>query len=117
MPTSVDPTQKQARVEVLAGEYRSLAAAATPIQDRMDAIRAELRDLLDYGSHPAAGIKIGVQPNRTFDPDRFANLYPKEQYPQFYKRVPDRKTIDAQFPPDAIRAFQKEGAPKIVVAI
>lgn len=117
MPTSLDPTQKTARIEALAREYASLAAAATPIQERMDAIRAEWRTLLDFGSHPAAGLKIGVQPNRTFDPSRFAALYPAEQYPQFYKSVPDTKVIADQFPKAAAGAFQKEGAPKVVVTV
>lgn len=119
MSTSTDDTrvpETEARLEALAREYADLNARREPIENRMQEIRAEFRNLLDYGTSRHAGQTISIQHNPIFDEDAFRAAYPVGRYPHLYKQAPpDRAAIKENLAPAEVRAFHTEGAPKVVI--
>jgi predicted Zn-dependent protease len=120
MSTISDPTQShpatEARLEELAQEWTFLADKRQPIDERMEQIKAEYRQLLKQGtSVKAAGVTISVRRNATFDADAFRKAYPVMQNTQLYKSVPDHGAINKNLPPVEVQRFQKEGTPAVVI--
>jgi hypothetical protein len=120
MSTISDPNKSnpatEARLEELAREWSSLDAAKEPIEQRMEQIKAEYRQLLQTGaSVKAAGRTVSIQRNPTFKPAEFMAAYPVLKFPHLYKSAPDMNAIKENLPPAEIKTFQAEGTPKVVI--
>lgn len=120
MSTTGDPTQispaAEARLDELAKEWSFLQDQRQPIDDRMEQIKNEYRQLLATGTTvKAAGRTISIQRNPTFDPAAFRAAYPVLKYPHLYTSVPDSGAIKENLSPATVRTFQKEGTPKVVI--
>lgn len=122
MSTVSDPTQNpnatEARLEQLAKEYSALDAEKEPIEQRMEQIKSEYRALLEVGATvKAAGRTVSIQRNARFDPDKFRAAFPVLQFPHLWTtiEVPNTEAIKESVPPAAMRNFQKEGTPKVVI--
>lgn len=103
--------QDKKEAETLAAEYARHAAAAKPHLDEMNRIKSRFRELLDYGTHEAGNLSVGIQRNSRFDDKAFQAKYPVELNPTFYKPVVDRTQVS-----DAVAAeFMKQGEPKVVI--
>lgn len=78
----------------------ALATELVRVQEQKDLIEAreaELKDLLrkyGIGDHDAgeAGV-VDIGPNRRLDPELVEKIYPPDQNPTLYKRVPNPKAL------------------------
>lgn len=101
--------------DTLVKEYAQLADQRNTIDERLDAIKAELRTL-GAGSHPIAGLTVTISPNRRIDNERVQTLYPFESHPELYKLAPDSKLIRENLPPKVVGSLMTEvGEPRVVV--
>lgn len=112
IPTAPD----QAELAALGRERLQLMLAKASAEKRMKEIDDRLR-LLPFESHVAGPVKVSIQHNISRDDVAFRAAYPFEDFPEFYKAVPDTDSIKDQLAPAVIRRFQKEGAPKVVVSV
>lgn len=107
------PTTEQ-RIEDLAAVVVSNEAAAARHKAEADRAKFELRQLLDFGTHPAGNLKITVaKPSRSFDLDAFTKAYPIELNPALYKAVINTENV----PPALKNQFMLPGTgdPKVSV--
>lgn len=116
-PATAEQAEEQADyLDALSKEYAALASAKDPIEKRMEAIKAEFRSRLEYGTRQIAGLNIGIGKNPTFVEAKFRQHFPPLQFPHLYKNVPDRTAINDLARP-VREAFFTEGAPKVVVTV
>lgn len=111
--TVVEPTTAQ-KIEGLAATVVKHEAEAARHKAEADRAKYELRQLLDYGTHPAGNLKITVaRPNRTFDLNAFMKAYPVELNPGLYKSVINADAM----PPNLKNQFMIPGVgePKVSV--
>ncbi len=95
MPPDDDRTYSEDRAEELRSEYLDLQAKVFELQERMDAIRAEVRGLLPRGSHEIGdGRRVTISPNHRFNEERAADIIPQQYLPLVIKRVPAHDKID-----------------------
>jgi hypothetical protein len=91
-----------------------LKAEAAKHQAVADGYKAELRQLLDFGTHAFGNIKVTVsKPSRSFDADAFMRSYPVEANPALYTYVINSKAL----PPNLKEQFMAAGTgePKVSV--
>ena len=97
--------------ESKAAELKAEAAKHTSVAD---GYKAELRQLLDLGTHTIGNVKITIsKPSRSFDAEAFLKAYPIELNPALYKPVIDT----AALPPKLKDQFMVtgNGEPKVTV--
>ncbi|WP_314325482.1 hypothetical protein [Paenarthrobacter ilicis] len=97
--------------ETKAAELKAEAAKHTAAAD---GYKAELRQLLDIGTHPFGNIKVTIsKPSRSFDAEAFMKSYPVEINPALYKAVIDT----AALPPKIKDQFMVAGTgdPKVAI--
>lgn len=97
--------------EAKAAELKAEAAKHT---SAAEGYKAELRQLLDIGTHPFGNIKVTIsKPSRSFDAEAFMKAYPVELNPALYKAVID----NASMPPKLKDQFMVAGTgePKVSV--
>lgn len=101
--------------EALVKEYLQLQEQAEHIDQRKDAIKAELRTLGE-GSHDLAGVKVSIAPNRRIDAALVAEQYPVEQHPELWKAAPDTTAIRKNLAPIRVEQLMSEsGEPKVSI--
>lgn len=118
--TQAAPTLEE-KVLAIAGRIANNDAAvaelkseAAKVTAESDSLKAELRQLLDFGTHPFGNIKVTIsKPSRSFDADAFQKSYPVELNPALYKSVIN----PAALPPALKDQFMAEGTgePKVSV--
>jgi hypothetical protein len=101
--------------EALGREYQQLDLARAAAVERQTAIKERFRDALDFGTVVAGPAKVSIQHNITRDDAKFAEIYPFEDYPDYYAAKPDTAAIKRNLAPVEIEKFQREGAPKVVI--
>jgi hypothetical protein len=75
-------------------EAASLKAEAAKHVAEADRNKAELRQLLDFGTHAFGNIKVTVsKPSRSFDAEAFMRSYPVEANPALYTYVINSKAV------------------------
>ena len=97
--------------EAKAAELKAEAAKHTSLAD---GYKAELRQILDIGTHAFGNIKVSItKPSRSFDAEAFMKAYPVELNPALYKAVID----SASMPPKLKDQFMVAGTgePKVTV--
>lgn len=97
--------------EAKAAELKAEAAKHTSVAD---GYKAQLRQLLDLGTHAFGNIKVTIaKPSRSFDAEAFMKAYPVELNPALYKAVID----SASMPPKLKDQFMVAGTgePKVTV--
>ncbi|AYN58117.1 hypothetical protein PBI_JUDY_47 [Arthrobacter phage Judy] len=97
--------------EAKAAELKAEAAKHTSVAD---GYKAELRQLLDVGTHAFGNIKVTIaKPSRSFDAEAFMKSYPVEMNPALYTYVINSKAL----PPNLKDQFMVAGAgePKVTV--
>jgi hypothetical protein len=97
--------------EAKAAELKAEAAKHASVAD---GYKAELRQLLDFGTHAFGNIKVTVaKPSRSFDADAFMRSYPVEANPALYKAVINTQAL----PPNLKNQFMVDGGgePKVSV--
>lgn len=101
--------------EQLVKEYVALDEQRAGINERMDAIKHELRTL-GTGSHPIAGVTVSISPNRRIDETRVANLYPISSHPELYTAKPDTKKLRQELPAKVVDSLMTDvGEPRVSV--
>lgn len=97
--------------EARAAELKAEAAKHT---SAAEGYKAELRQLLDLGTHAFGNIKVTIsKPSRSFDAEAFMKAYPVELNPALYKAVIDTASV----PPKLKDQFMVAGTgePKVTV--
>lgn len=97
--------------EAKAAELKAEAAKHTSLAD---GYKAELRQLLEVGTHTFGNIKVTLaNPSRSFDADAFMKAYPIELNPALYTAVINSKAL----PPNLKEQFMAPGTgePKVTV--
>ncbi|UVK58439.1 hypothetical protein SEA_GLOBIWARMING_46 [Arthrobacter phage GlobiWarming] len=97
--------------EAKAAELKAEAAKHTSVAD---GYKAELRQLLDVGTHAFGNIKVTIaKPSRSFDAEAFMKSYPVEMNPALYTYVINTKAL----PPNLKDQFMAAGTgePKVTV--
>jgi hypothetical protein len=97
--------------EAKAAELKAEAAKHASVAD---GYKAELRQLLDFGTHAFGNIKVTVaKAARSFDADAFMKSYPIEANPALYKAVINTQAL----PPNLKNQFMVDGGgePKVSV--
>lgn len=97
--------------ESKAAELKAEAAKHTSVAD---GYKAELRQLLDLGTHTFGNIKVTIaRPSRSFDAEAFMKSYPVEVNPALYTYVINSKAL----PPNLKEQFMAAGTgePKVTV--
>lgn len=102
-------------LDALGREFDALMQVAAATDARMAEIKRLWAAQLDFGPHIAADLKVSIQHNVTRDNKAFMAAYPFDEYPDFYKAVPDTDSITENLAPAELRKFQREGAPKVVI--
>lgn len=100
-----------AEEEAKAAELKAEAAKHTSLAD---GYKAELRQLLDIGTHAFGNIKVTIaRPSRSFDAEAFMKSYPVEVNPALYTYVINSKAL----PPNLKDQFMVAGTgePKVTV--
>lgn len=95
-------------------EASSLRAEAAKHTATADSYKAELRQLLDIGTHAFDNIKVSItKPSRSFDSAAFMKSYPVETNPALYMAVINSKAL----PPNLKDQFMAEGTgdPKVSI--
>lgn len=91
-----------------------LKSEAAKVTAESDSLKAELRQLLDFGTHAFGNVKVTVaKPSRSFDADAFMRSYPVEANPALYTYVINSKAL----PPNLKDQFMAPGTgePKVTV--
>lgn len=101
--------------ERLAREYAMLAAEAEPLQARMEEIKKIFRNDLDFGTHDISGLQVTIAHNARFDAKRAAEMYPAEQYSEFYKTSLDSAALKKAVAPAVYQALSNEGEPRVTI--
>lgn len=104
----------QDRLESLAALVVQHEAEAAKHKAEAEKAKFELRQLLDFGTHPVGNLKVTVsRPNRVFDLDAFMRSYPVEINPALYKTVINNEAL----PPNLKNQFMIPGVgePKVSV--
>lgn len=101
--------------ERLVREYALLASEVEPMQARMDEIKKYLRASLDIGSHEISGLKVTIAKNARFDAKKAAEMYPQEQYGDFYKTSLDSAAVKRAVAPAVYEALSTEGEPRVTI--
>lgn len=107
--------EREERIIQLSKEYAHHTAAAQPHLDRIKTIKAELRDLLDYGAYSAEGVRISIEHTRTFNTAAFIKAFPQHAYPAFYKPAVNTTVVRDTLPPAVYQHYQVEGEKKIII--
>lgn len=97
--------------EAKAAELKAEAAKHSALAD---SYKAELRQLLDVGTHAFGNIKVTIaKPSRSFDAEAFMRSYPVEANPALYTYVINSKAL----PPNLKEQFMAAGTgePKVTV--
>lgn len=100
-------TSAEAEATALRAEAAKHAAIA-------DGYKAEIRQLLDIGTHTFGNIKVTIaKPSRSFDADAFMKAYPVEVNPALYTYVINGKAL----PPNLKDQFMAAGTgdPKVSI--
>ena len=103
-------------MQALAREYATLQAEGARITARMDEIKKTFKFDLPYGTHPIAGLSVGIAHNTSFDTAAFAEDHPILKYPELYKPgTPDPSAIKENFAPAQLKKYISEGDPRVTV--
>lgn len=90
-----DRVYPEDRAEELRQEYLEIADKVAALQDRLDAIKAEVRTLLPRGTHEVGdGGRVTISPNHRFDEDLARKAIPGPMLPLVMKEVPAHMIID-----------------------
>lgn len=101
--------------DTLVKEYAQLTDQKNSIDERLDAIKAELRGL-GAGSHSIAGLTVSISPTRRIDETKIALLYPISSHPELYTAKPDPKKLRAELPAKVVDTLMHEvGEPRVSV--
>jgi hypothetical protein len=118
--TTAQPTLQEkvlALAALVTGEEAKAAelkAEAAKHQSVADGYKAEIRQLLDVGTHTFGNIKVTIaNPSRSFDAEAFMKSYPVEVNPALYTYVINSKAL----PPNLKEQFMAAGTgePKVTV--
>lgn len=83
------------RAEELRQEYLEIADKIAALQDRLDAIKTEVRTLLPRGTHEVGdGGRITISPNHKFDEELARKNIPAPLLPLVMREVPAHYKID-----------------------
>jgi hypothetical protein len=97
--------------EAQAAKLKAEAAKHTSVAD---GFKAELRQLLDFGTHAFGNFKVTVsKPSRSFDAEAFMRSYPVEANPALYTYVINSKAV----PPNLKDQFMAAGTGEPKVSI
>ncbi len=102
------------RIQGLASGVVAHEAEAAKHKAEADKLKFELRQLLDFGTHPAGNLKVTIsKPSRSFDLDAFLKAYPVELNPALYKYAVNSEAM----PPALKNQFMTPGTgdPKVSV--
>jgi hypothetical protein len=102
-------------MQALAREYATLQAEGARITARMDEIKKTFKFDLPFGTHPIAGLSVGIAHNTQFDGKAFAEDFPVLKYPQLYKPALDSSAIKENFAPAQLKKYVGEGDPRVTV--
>lgn len=118
--TEAGPTLEE-KVLALAEAAFTAEAAATALKAEAakhtaeaDSYKAEIRQLLDIGTHAFGNIKVSItKPSRSFDTEAFMKAYPVEVNPALYTYVINGKAL----PPNLKDQFMAAGTgdPKVSI--
>lgn len=100
--------------EALAGEYATIQDRIDPDLKRLDEIKAAFK-FMSYGTHELAGLKVSLARSSRLDAAAFANRYPVETHPQFYKSAPDSTSIKKHLAPAEIEELSNAGDPRVTI--
>lgn len=114
-PTLADKALALAELAITAeAEAAALRAEAAKHTATAESYKAELRQLLDIGTHTFGNIKVSItKPSRAFDSAAFMASYPVEANPALYMAVINSKAL----PPNLKDQFMAAGTgdPKVSI--
>lgn len=114
-PTLADKVLALAELIISAeAQAAALKAEAAKHTAVADGYKAELRQLLDFGTHQFGNIKVTIlRPSRSFDAEAFKKSYPVEANPALYTYAINSQAV----PPNLKNQFMAAGTgePKVSV--
>lgn len=105
-------------LEALVAEYATLQARQAEITDRLNTIKAAIRDGLPTGSYTAAGLKVTIRaPSRTLNLQKAVALLPDEAKVLCQVTTYDAKKVKSLLAPAVLDLAYEPGTGNPVVSI
>lgn len=105
------------QLDALGNEAEGLLEVITTSTARLEEIKQKLRDNLDFGAHVAGNLKVSIQHNVSRDDKAIVAAYPAAAHPELYKLAIDGTALKKNLTGAQYEAFQKEGAPKVILDV
>lgn len=104
-------------VEALALEWVKLADERSSIDERLEAIKAQLLAALEHGTHQAGPYRVQVKSApRRLNTTRLQQAFPVTQHPELYSARVDTAAVKAHIAGVVLDDFYDEGRPQVVIA-
>lgn len=111
MARTKKPTPDQERSEdvppeiehkALIQEALELQEQITPLQERLDEIKDDLRILAGVGRH---GEHLTISPSTRVDQEELSRAYPAKTHPYLYRLALDMTAVKDKLPPEQVKQY------------